>query len=138
MEPRRELVRDDDWMTSYRGQQGTREVRVLCSLTSEATSLAGVGGTPHLRLVISDVSLADAPAVPVTELDLVLDAVQLEGGVFELTAPLAPGRHFAVSAHVDRSGDGVVAVGDLISTTRVPVTSDADSVIVDIPLTEVR
>lgn len=129
-------------MTAPTGDEGTRLVRVLCSLSPPATTtlLGPGGGAPHVRLTINDVSLADAPATTVRELDVVLDADTLVAGRFEVSAPLMPGRQFALSAHVDRSGDGTVAVavGDLITTVRIPVPSDRDDISVDVPLTEVR
>ena len=88
-------------------------------------------GTPlpahgRVRVSVEDVSRADAaapqvvagvfPVAPPSRGERVL-------GPFELTARLPPGRDYALRVHVDRSGDGHVAPGDLVSAARHTVTA---------------
>lgn len=59
-------------------------------------------------------------------------------GPFELEADLEVGRQYAVYAHIDRSGDGTIAPGDLITTVRVPVpTRSVAEIHLDVPVQEV-
>jgi len=96
-------------------------------------------GPVHLRLAINDVSLADAPSTPVAETTIVVPSGKDLSRAFEIAADLDPKRQFAVTAHVDQSGDGALAPGDLITTQRVSVPAEGSATVqVDIPLTELR
>jgi uncharacterized lipoprotein YbaY len=118
--------------------KSARHLRVLCSLSApEKSSLEESPEPVHVRLAINDVSLADEAATTVAHADVVVPAGQDLAGPFELVADLAPGHHFAVTVHVDRSGDGQLAPGDLITTQRVQVPADSKggAVLVEVPLT---
>ena len=115
---------------------GSREVRVLCSLSVPAgATVPDAPVTVHLEIL--DVSLADAPATPVARVDVVVTGPDELAGPYRLDASLAPGRRYTVSAHVDHSGDGSIAPGDLLTTTSVAVPDDGDAAVLDVPLTEI-
>ena len=101
--------------------------------------IAGPPATVYAR--IEDVSLADAPAP-------VLSAVTLE----EVALPPPPGvpvtfalpierydrqRRYPVRVHVDRDGDGMVSIGDLVSTSNHPVLTDGAGTAVTVPVSVV-
>ncbi len=110
-------------------------MRVLCSLSVPAGATVPESPvTVHLELL--DVSLADAPSTTVARIDVVTTGPDELAGPYRLEARLTPGRQYAVSAHVDCSGDGSIAPGDLLTTTRVAVPVD-DAALVDVPLTEI-
>jgi hypothetical protein len=92
----------------------TQLVRVRLHLPSEVKP----SGPAHIRLAIDDVSLADRPAIPCQEVELV--ASDLDGivGPHELHPSLLPWKSYAVRAHVDWSGDGTLAPGDLVTQER--------------------
>ncbi len=111
-------------------------VRVLCSLSVPAgTTIPDAPVTVHLAIL--DVSLADAPSTPVARIDVVTSGPGDLTGPFGIDARLTAGRQYAVSAHVDCSGDGSIAPGDLLTTTRVTVPVDGEAALVDVPLTEI-
>jgi hypothetical protein len=79
----------------------------------------------HLRVSVEDVRRADAAAP-----QLASEAFQLPAtdervlGPFELSASLPPGGDYAVRVHVDRSGDGTIVPGDLVSVAKHPVPAE--------------
>ena len=116
------------------GAAAPRPVRVLCALSVPAGATVRAGPvTVHLEVL--DVSLADAPATPVARVDVVVTDPRELAGPYGLEAHLTPGRRYAVSAHVDCSGDGAVEPGDLLTTTRVTVPAEGGAL--DVPLTEI-
>ena len=118
------------------GAEGPRTVRVLCSLSVPAgATIPEAPVTVHVEIL--DVSLADAPATPVARIDVVATGADGLAGPYGIDARLTPGRHYAVSAHVDCSGDGSIAPGDLLTTTRVAVPVGDDTALLDVPLTEI-
>ncbi len=81
----------------------------------------------QLLVRVSDVSYQDGPAPLVAEAKIAsLRPTELAAGSvafsFELPDP-EPGRSYAVRAHLDFSGDGVVSRGDFVSTQRIPVAA---------------
>jgi uncharacterized lipoprotein YbaY len=92
------------------------------------------GATLRVRLL--DVTRADAPAIQLGE--VVVPAVDYDARSevvvpFEVGAPdWDRGASVTVSAHLDRSGDGNVVVGDALTTRHyeVGVQSEDDSVLV--------
>jgi len=82
------------------------------------------GATLRVRLL--DVTLADAPATELGE--VVVPAVDYDATTerivpFEVGAPdWEPGTSVIVSAHLDRSGDGDVVVGDALTTQHYEVS----------------
>lgn len=100
-------------------------MRVSCSLALPAGVADHTFNEPAtLRLTIQDVTMLDesstvvaALAVPVTSRVEVLEP-------FEVEADLQSGRRYALYAHLDVLGDGIVAPGDLINTARVPIVGD--------------
>ena len=111
-------------------------VRVLCSLSVPASATVP-DGPVAVHLEILDVSLADAPATPVAQVDVVVTGRGELAGPYGIDASLTPGRHYTVSAHVDCSGDGSIAPGDLLTTTRVVVPVVDGAALLDVPLTEI-
>jgi len=111
-------------------------VRVLCSL-SVPVGATVPDGPVAVHLEILDVSLADAAATPVARVDAVVTGRAELAGPYGIDAGLTPGRHYAVSAHVDCSGDGSIAPGDLLTTTRVAVPVDGGAALLDVPLTKI-
>lgn len=89
-----------------------------------------------VRLAVNDVSLADAPATADGGLAVPVPVGVGLGGPYEVDAELDPGRSYALAVHIDRSGDGVLAAGDLINAVRVPVAV-VPEVIVGVPLNRV-
>ena len=87
-----------------------------------------------VRVSVEDVSRADAPA-PQLAAAAFPSARPAAGmlGPFELTAELLPGAHYAVRVHLDRSGDGRIAAGDLVSVARQPVEA-AGEVELEVPV----
>jgi hypothetical protein len=78
----------------------------------------------QLRVSVEDVRRADAPAPQLAAEAFPLPATDERVlGPFELTASLPPGGDYAVRVHVDRSGDGTIAPGDLVSVAKHPVAA---------------
>lgn len=75
-------------------------------------------GPAHVRLSIDDVSLADRAAIPCKEVEVVASDLDELMGPYELQASLEPGKTYTVRAHVDWSGDGSIAPGDLITMAQ--------------------
>lgn len=106
--------------------------------------VATSGALVTLRLV--DVSRADACALTLDEHTVLLTpaagrqepAQEFQTVVVDLSAPeLDPRSSYALTAHVDLTGSGEVAPGDLITTMHVGVsTHDVDRV-VDVPLQQI-
>ena len=91
-------------------RQGPATVRVICSLSVPAgATVPDQPVTVHLEIL--DVSLADAPATSVARVDVVVTGPGELAGPYGIDAGLTPGRQYAVSAHVDCSGDGSIAPG---------------------------
>ena len=94
-------------------------VRVRCSVRTRGDHGDLAGAT--LLVTLEDVSLADSPAVVVDSAARPLqNAADLREPV-ELKATLSGRRVYAVRAHVSRSGERQVRVGDLVSTSNHPV-----------------
>jgi putative lipoprotein len=73
----------------------------------------------QLRVSVEDVRRADAPAPQLAAETFPLAATgERVLGPFELTALLPPGGDYSVRVHVDRSGDGTIAPGDLVSVAK--------------------
>ena len=84
-------------------------------------------GSHLLHLMVEDVGRADAAAIVAGRADLTLNGPLPAGTAlpFEIhVARVDPGAHYSVRAHLDRSGNGVIEAGDLISTRSYPVTVD--------------
>jgi uncharacterized lipoprotein YbaY len=83
----------------------------------------------QLLVRVSDVSYEDGPAPLVAEARIVtLRPTELAAGSvpFSLEIPdPTPGRSYAVRAHLDFAGNGVVTRGDFVSTQRLSVTEAA-------------
>lgn len=75
-------------------------------------------GPAHIRLSIDDVSLVDRAAIPCHEATVVASELDELMGPYELQASLEPGKTYTVRAHVDWSGDGSIAPGDLITKAQ--------------------
>lgn len=114
----------------------TAHVRLSCFLTlPPEVDAATVDEAMTVRLSIQDVTMLDESSTVVAETVVHAHDVSEMTGPFDLEADLQPGRQYAVYAHLDSTGDGTVASGDLVSTTRIPVTPDAaQEVRVDIPV----
>ena len=111
-------------------------VRVLCSLSVPAgTTIPDAPVTVHLAIL--DVSLADAPSTTGGPDRRGHERSRGPDGSLRDRRRLTAGRQYAVSAHVDCSGDGSIAPGDLLTTTRVMVPVDGEAALVDVPLTEI-
>jgi hypothetical protein len=79
----------------------------------------------QVRVGVEDVRRADAAAPQIAMETFSLPATDERlVGPFELTAVLPPGGDYAVRVHVDRSGDGAIVPGDLVSVARHPVTAE--------------
>lgn len=83
-----------------------------------------VEGGSTLHIYVEDVSRADAASVRTAALEMRLGA-SLPAGTevpFELVVEgLDPGARYEVRAHLDRSGNGEIESGDLISVQSHPV-----------------
>jgi hypothetical protein len=77
-----------------------------------------------VRVSVENVGRADAPA-PELAAEAFPTSPTTDGmlGPFELSAELPPGGDYAVRVHIDRSGDGQIAVGDLVSVARHPIAA---------------
>ena len=76
------------------------------------------------RVLVEDVTLADAASVAVAQVNLPLSAMAAASGSlpFTLTVPeVDASRRYAVRVHIDRSGNGRIEAGDQISTQSYPV-----------------
>jgi putative lipoprotein len=110
--------------------------RVRCYVRLPAD--AGVRPGARVRVAIEDVSLADVPARTVAAADFPAPSSPGTIGPFELDADLADSRaEYAVRVHVDQTGDGSVAPGDLVSTTRQSISPHAKVADLQIPVTAV-
>lgn len=77
-----------------------------------------------VRVLIEDVSRADAAATTVAETAMALDHALAAGEAlaFSLEVPIeSDAQRLNVRVHVDRSGDHMIAEGDRISTQSYPV-----------------
>ncbi len=85
---------------------------------------APVAAAGRLRVLVEEVSRADAAATVVARLDLPLPA-GLQAGqelAFKLRTPLpAPGQQHSLRVHLDSNGSGRIEPGDQISTQSYPV-----------------
>ena len=101
--------------------------------------LAPSGPAALLRVVVEDVSLADAAAEPVAEADL--EDVRLDGlralDVAVRVDDYDQRRHYACRVHVDRRGTGEVNRGDLISTASHPVLTHGYGLSTTVPVRQV-
>lgn len=87
-----------------------------------------------VRVVLLDVTLADAPSEQVTI--QVVRPVRGRVDRVDLPAPPAsPGRRYEVRVHVDVDDSGEVSHGDWISTQAHPVSASGGEV--EVPLTRV-
>jgi hypothetical protein len=103
---------------------------------------AGIAPTEpvaHIRIVVEDVSLADAAAEPVAE--TILEDVGLRDlRALEVAVEVDQydeRRHYACRVHVDREGTGEVERGDLISTASHPVLTHGYALTTRVPLRQV-
>lgn len=91
------------------------------------------------RVVVEDVSLADAAAEPVAE--TVLEDIRLERlralEIAVVVGPYDERRHYACRVHVDREGTREVERGDLISTASHPVLTHGYGLTTRVPLRQV-
>jgi hypothetical protein len=95
-----------------------------------------------LRLLIEDVSEADAPARKIAE-KILPEVTVLPGKHFTLTAEVPldaidPRRSYNVRVHLSMKGANTVQVGDLISTQSLPVLTHGRPSRVAVSLREVR
>jgi putative lipoprotein len=89
-----------------------------------------------VRVVVEDVSLADAPARTVAE--RVLPPGSAVPGPVRLTVDqVDPRARYAVRVHVDTDGSGTVSRGDLVSTASHPVLTFGHPTAVRVPLSRV-
>ena len=118
---------------------GAAAVRVSCSLLVPHDLLQAFPGPVDVRVSIKDVTMADESSTTVAETTTEARSPGDVVGPFELDTELEAGRQYAVYAHVDRSGDGTVSVGDLINTVRIPLKAGpaGDRVHVEVPVREV-
>ena len=101
---------------------------------------AAAPSTTALMIVeVRDTSLADRPAPVVASLRLPDTVVAPHRrSPFELVAPEAPTRNrLSLRCHVSLAGDGIVAVGDLVSTQSIPVAAVGDVDNLTVPVTVV-
>lgn len=116
----------------------------------EAPTGGGGAARAVVRVVLQDVGMADALAVPVgtvvVDLPDLPHAVDPDGPADELevTLPVAvdalqPRGRYTLRAHLDRDGSGVLSAGDALTTTSVPVQPDdvASGRRVEVPLTQI-
>lgn len=76
------------------------------------------------RVLVEDVSRADAAATVVARLDIPLDEAFEQGAVMTFSVSVAqvyPALRYAVRVHIDHAGSGRVKKGDLISPISNPV-----------------
>lgn len=97
------------------------------------------GPPATVRVVVEDVSLADAPSVVVASTILPDVAVPPAAPVafWLLVGGYDPSRTYAVRVLVDRDGDGRVSTGDLVSTMHHGVLTRGGGTAVEVPLTVV-
>lgn len=92
-----------------------------------------------VRVLVEDVSFADASSIVIAQ--QVLRDVDLDpsGHIpFSLSVPETDPRHdYVVRAHVDMTGDGEIAVGDLVSTQSHPVLTRGQGTRVVVPVIRV-
>jgi Type III secretion system lipoprotein chaperone (YscW) len=90
-------------------------VRVHVQLPPATVLPAGA----RVRVQVEDVARADAAAPVVAAEAFALPAEPASVlGPFALAAVLSPGGDYAVRVHVDRTGDGRVVAGDLVSVAK--------------------
>lgn len=95
------------------------QIRVRLDLTERADTDAG----SVVHLVVRDTSVADELHPTVAEASVTLEEADASEVVVDVADDaLALGRHYSLFAHVDRSGDGTIDSGDMITTQNVPVT----------------
>lgn len=112
-------------------------MKVSCSLALPSDFADDSFDEPvTVRLSIQDVTMLDESSMTVAASTTLAGSTSDMKGPFELEAELRPGRQYALYAHLDFSGDGTVASGDLINTTRIPIVADPthDDVQVEIPI----
>ncbi|MFG1820632.1 hypothetical protein ACGFIF_43215 [Kribbella sp. NPDC049174] len=113
-----------------------RRVRIVCSLLPPAGTR--LEGPVHVRLTVEDVSLLDSASTTVSEIDVIARTRDDLRKPFEIVAGLRAGRRYAIRGHVDRSGDGQVATGDLVTTAQHAVAGDRAVASIELPMVEVR
>jgi putative lipoprotein len=107
-------------------------MEVACTLLAEEP----LPPRAAVRVVVEDVSLADAPARTVAE--RVLPAGSAVPGPVRLAVDqVDPGARYAVRVHVDSDGSGAVSHGDLVSTAAHPVLTFGHPSAVRVPLSRV-
>jgi hypothetical protein len=111
-------------------------VRIVCSLLPPAGMR--LDGPVHVRLVLEDVSLLDSASTTVSEIDVIARTRDDLYKPYEILASLRAGRRYAIRGHVDRSGDGQVATGDLVTTVQHTVGGDHAVASIELPMVEVR
>jgi hypothetical protein len=82
-----------------------------------------------VRVTVEDVTMLDGPSRTLAAASFTVSTAGAEHelGPFELDADLPPGGgDHAVRVHVDRSGDGRVVEGDLVSVARHAVASELE------------
>lgn len=106
-------------------------------VTGRAVLREPVEGGSTLHIYVEDVSRADAASVRAAALELPL-AASLPAGAevpFELRVEgLDPDARYEVRAHLDRSGNGEIESGDLVSVESHPVLTRGAPDRVDIAL----
>lgn len=75
-----------------------------------------------IHIWVEDVSLLDAAAESIAELHTKIEDSDAVDGPFDVNAERHAGRRYNVRVHVDRSGDGSIASGDLLTTVAEPLT----------------
>ena len=94
---------------------------------------------PSIRVVIEDVSRADAPAQVVAE--RLLDDVPLRGvaalDVVVEVDSVDPRQRYACRVHADLDGTGRVSSGDLLSTQSHPVLTQGAGNTTTVPLRKI-
>ena len=75
-----------------------------------------------IHIWVEDVSLLDVAAQSIAELHTTVEDSDALHGPFDVNAERQPGRHYNVRVHLDRSGDGSIASGDLLTTSAQPLT----------------
>ncbi|MGW5309661.1 hypothetical protein ACWEVD_22715 [Nocardia thailandica] len=93
----------------------------------------------RLRIELRDVSFADGPAPLLAELSADVPIGPGARFPFELTAPAgAASSAQSLACHVDLTGDGSLATGDLVSTLAIPVPPRGAVANLIIPVTVVE
>lgn len=81
-------------------------------------------GAHLLRVVVEDVSRADAASVPAGRVVLPVSGPLPAGTMLPFEIPVGvtdPAARYSVRAHLDLSGNGRIEPGDLVSTQSYPV-----------------